>query len=221
MCRFLMIKSHSDFQPGEILVRFSEMVKNSKTLDGDWQGDGWGIGWLDENQRWQFKKTIHPIWEDECSFRQIPESKQFLVHARSASFPKHKNNLDFNQPFTNEKFAFLFNGLIKGVSLPFPTYGKIGAQKIWHLLNDLMSQSPPEVTFLELQNLLIKYSLSIQAMNIGLSDGKMMYAFCHYEKFPDYYNLRYHESNMIRMICSEPLIGYAFEPVPLGRTVIL
>ena len=129
--------------------------------------------------------------------------------------------MDFNQPFNKGQFAFLFNGLIKGVSLPYPTPGKIGSQKIWHILSGLINQTSPEAALSELQKLLFKYSRSIQAMNIGLSDGKTMYAFCHYEKFPEYYNLQYHESSMIKMVCSEPLCGYEFEPVSPGQTVVL
>lgn len=216
-----MIKSHSAFQPEEILARFSEMAKNSKALDGDWQGDGWGIGWQNENQQWQIKKSINPVWEDEAQFRQIPKSKYFLVHARSASFPAHKNNLDFNQPFQKGQFAFLFNGLIKGVSLPYSTPGKIGSQKIWHILSGLINHSPPEVALLELQKLLFEHSSSIQAMNIGLSDGNSIYAFCHYAEFSEYYNLHYHESNESKMVSSEPLEGYDSSPIPVDTAVVL
>ena len=87
MCRFLMIKSRSAFQPSDIMMKFSETVKDSKALDGDWQGDGWGIGWQDEDHEWRINKSINPLWEEEDYFRQIPQSKYFLVHARSASFP--------------------------------------------------------------------------------------------------------------------------------------
>lgn len=214
MCRFLMIKSQNELQPEEFLMSFSEMAEKSKALDGDWQGDGWGIGWLDKNQQWHIKKSIHPIWEDESHFRQISKSTHYLVHARSASFPTHKNNPDFNQPFIEGQHAFLFNGLIKGVSLPYPTPGKIGSQKIWSILSGLINQSSPEVAFLELRELLLKHSRSIQAMNIGLSDGNKMYAFCHYEKFPEYYNLHYYESDELKMVSSEPLEGYSFSPTP-------
>lgn len=221
MCRFLMIKSRSTFQPREILAGFSEMARQSKALDGDWQGDGWGIGWQDKNHHWQIKKSIRPIWEDEVCFGDIPSGRQFLIHARSASFPAHKNNPDFNQPFTHGRFAFLFNGLIKGVSLPYSIPGKIGSEKVWFILSGLISRKSPEVAFLELRNLLSEHSHSIKAMNIGLSDGISMYAICHYEKFPEYYNLQYYESNATKMICSEPLRGYAFVPVRPGQTVIL
>jgi len=215
-----MIKSQNDLQPGEFLMRFSEMAKNSKALDGDWQGDGWGIGWLDKNKQWQIKKSIHPIWKNKSHFRQIPMSTHFLVHARSASFPAHKDNLEFNQPFNSGQLAFLFNGLIKGVSLPYPTPGKIGSQKIWHILSGLIRQSSPEEALQELRELLLKHSRSIQALNIGLSDGKTMYAFCHYEKFPEYYNLHHHESDKVKMVSSDPLEGYNFFPTPVDTAVV-
>ncbi len=124
-------------------------------------------------------------------------------------------------PFKRGRFAFLFNGLIKGVSLPYPTPGKIGLQKIWSLLNEFIKQSTPGEALLELQELLSKHSRSIQAMNIGLSDGMTMYAFCRYERFPEYYNLQSHESSTLKMICSEPLCGYNFKPTTPGQTVIL
>ena len=40
-----------------------------------------------------------------------PETTRMLIHARSASFEKDKDNIDFNQPFLNSEYAFVFNGL--------------------------------------------------------------------------------------------------------------
>lgn len=101
----MMIKSKKRISPGQILESFAQMADKSRAPDGDRQGDGWGIYWVDEENVWQTKKSIQPIWTEASVFSQTPESRLFLVHARSSSFPQHKNEIHFNQPFVEENYA--------------------------------------------------------------------------------------------------------------------
>ena len=132
MCRFLLCKSKQPINPKKILCSFAKMAEKSKAYDGDWQGDGWGFSWLEDN-KWQEYRALKPVWEEQEKFSKFPESYIFSIHARSASFPQHKNNIEYNQPYINESYSYVFNGLLKGVTLSLP--GDIGAQKIWLLLN--------------------------------------------------------------------------------------
>ena len=221
MCRFLMVKSQTPFQSGEILKKFADMTKNSRALDGDWQGDGWGISWISSSQEWCIKKSIQPIWEEVHIASYIPESKLTMVHARSASFPNHKNVLDYNQPYIREPYAFVFNGFLRGVSFPRPVIGNIGSQKIWNILYDLLMQFSPEESLVRTKELLKRNSRLLQAMNIGLCDKKSMYAYCYYSEHPEYYNLHIYQSPSLKIISSEALKGYDFTPVIPDKVITL
>ena len=221
MCRFLLAKAPHPISGEEVFHQFAAMAKQSRAPDGDWQGDGWGAAWLDPDQKWEVMKSLRPIWEDADSLIRISESTLFLVHARSASFSNHKGLLEYNQPYVDESFGFVFNGLIKGVSFTFPVAGDIGAQKIWSLLTGFMSRFDPEESLTSLSQALEKCSRRIHALNIGLCDKKNIYAFCRFLEDPGYYHLQYFDSPSLKMICSEPLPGYAFRPLPLGRVFVL
>ena len=153
MCRFLLVKSKKSVKPHKFLASFALMAKKSKAYDGDWQGDGWGIVWM-ANKKWNIFKSLSPIWEDEHKFPDFPSTTIFAIHARSASFPQHKNNLEYNQPFINDSTVFVFNGLLKGVNLPYKVPGIIGAQKIWFLLKHELKNNSPVKALVKVKNLL-------------------------------------------------------------------
>src|SRR3989344_4992469 len=140
MCRFLLVKSKKLIKPQKLLLQFAQMAKKSRALDGDWQGDGWGVAY--KNQKWEIHKSLNPIWQDENTFNKFPKTDLFLVHARSASFPKDRGVIEFNQPFIYKNYAFVFNGLLRGVRLPMKVSGRIGAEKIWFLLKKYLGRYP-------------------------------------------------------------------------------
>ncbi len=228
MCRFLLCKSKKLINPQHILKEFSTMAEKSKAFDGDWQGDGWGFSWLNKNNKWQLYRSLNPIWKDIQSFNRLgTPSKMFLIHARSATFPQHKGNIEFNQPYLNGPYAFVFNGYLKGVSLSIP--GKIGAEKIWYLLQKILAhpqgghkarnQAHPAgvVEALEkVKNLLKKNTKQIQALNIGLSDGKKIYALSYFANHPEYYRLCYFRTKGLSLISSEPIGEYDFQESTSG-----
>lgn len=203
MCRFLLAKSKQPIQPQDMLFSFSSMVKKSRAFDGDWQGDGWGIAWLDDANVWQLQKSLHPLWEDEHIFATFPKTRLFLIHARSASFPQHKNNIVYNQPYIAQPYAFVFNGLLKGVRLSSSISGTIGAQKIWSLLQNIIKNNTPQAALTKVKTALMKNSKEIQALNIGLADKKNIYALCFYSNHPTYYQLHYTREDNLSLICSE------------------
>lgn len=220
MCRFLIVRSKSRIQASLILEGFAKMAERSRAPDGDWQGDGWGISWLDEENCWRTRKSVRPIWEETAILSRIPESHFFLAHARSASFPRHKNRLDFNQPFVGEPFGFVFNGLVRGISLQVNPPGSIGSQKIWSLLKGMLVKDGPQPAILSLLDLLRRNSKAIQAFNLGLCDKKNIYAWCSYSENPEYYNLQVYASPSLAILSSEAFAGYAFRPAEINTALV-
>lgn len=222
MCRFLLIKAQQPIQPAALLHAFAEMARQS-TAGGEevWQGDGWGVSWLTDNQRWQSHKSLQPIWTNCADFATLPLSHRWVVHARSASFPQHKGVLDYNQPYHHGQYTFVFNGLLRGVKLPQRVAGAIGAQKLWSLLQHYLATQSPVEALQQLRHTLLTHTQEIKALNIGLADSNHCYAFCTFAANPAYYTLQLHRSAELQMICSEPLLGYAFEAVAPDEVVMI
>ena len=207
MCRFLLVKSKKPINPQRLLKSFSLIAKKSKAFDGNWQGDGWGMAWVTKNS-WNVYKSLSPIWEEPRKFQDFPETSIFAVHARSASFPRHKNILEFNQPFINPPWIFVFNGLLKGVSLPSLIPGEIGAEKIWYLLQKQLAKNLPNVALENIKKLLVKNTKEVQALNIGIADFNQIYSLNYYTKYPDYYKLHYFKDKKLELVSSERLDNY-------------
>lgn len=217
MCRFLMVKSAVPLLPAGLLLRFADMAERSRSTDGDRQGDGWGFCGLDESGRWRGYWSLRPVWEEEGLFAALPASALFLVHARSASFRGHKGNLVYNQPYRGGKLAFVFNGLLRGVSLDRAVGGEIGAQKIWNLFGSLSDAAPLRMRLAALIRILEKSSRDISALNLGLAGAGGLLAYGRASKAGDYYRLRAAEEPGLRMVCSEPLRGSDFRPLAPDR----
>jgi len=221
MCRFLLVKSVGPLAPQSFLESFAELSERSPAPDGDPQADGWGISWLDAAGRWQARKFPDPVWESAAHFGEFTGSRFFCLHARSASSPEVKNTVEFNQPFIDDRYAFVFNGFLEGISLPYPVPGRIGSQKIWALLRDRLAGSSGPESLRQLKDLLNRRSRRVQALNIGLSDGDRLYGLCQYDGHEDYYRCRVHISPGLKMICSGPLKGFDFRPAPVDRVFAL
>jgi predicted glutamine amidotransferase len=203
MCRFLLAQSKNLIKPQPLLEEFASMAEKSKALDGDWQGDGWGVAWLDNHNQWQLQKSLLPIWKDTKKFITIPQTTTVVVHARSASFPQHKGILAFNQPYIDGEYAFVFNGLLKGVQLTIP--GKIGAEKIWYLVKQQLQSKNPQEALDFVKKLLLKNSKEIVALNMGIATPERIFSVNYFIKHPEYYQMYFHEDEQIKLICSEEL----------------
>ncbi len=219
MCRFLIAKFESPTNPGRILKEFSLMAKTSQAFDGDWQGDGWGVSWIDEIGNWQTRKSLLPIWEEKKLFIGFPKTSILAIHARSASFPDQKDIIDYNEPFVEEPYLFVFNGLLKKVALS-SLPGKIGSQKIWFLLKKLLKRLEPKEALLKIKTVLLENAKDLQALNIGLCDKKKIYSLCSFSKYPDYYQLKYSQNSDVKIVCSGELKGYGkFKPLIINEVL--
>lgn len=214
MCRFLLAKSRIPFKPSSLLYPFAKMVQKSKAYDGDWQGDGWGMSWFDNKNVLHEYRSLQPLWKDQKLFDTFTLTPFLSIHARSASFPQDKGDLSFNQPYTNNTYSFVFNGLLRGVTLNMK--GKIGAQKIWNLLKIQLHKNTIVDSLQITKNLLITNSKEVQALNIGVGVKDHIYALCYYTKHPSYYKLRYVHNSKMSIISSEPVEGYSFQSVESG-----
>ncbi|HLD01402.1 MAG TPA: hypothetical protein VJC10_00865 [Patescibacteria group bacterium] len=204
MCRFALVLSEENIKPEVLLNSFADMAKDSLAPDGDSQQDGWGVAWFSKNA-WQTHHSLLPIWEDREMFGAIPRSHAFAFHARSASFPRHKGDILFNQPYVNGEYAFVFNGLLKGVALPFSVTGKIGAEKIWNLLQIELKTNDPDTALQNVKELLVKHSNEIIALNIGLMTNDSVYSLNQFSGDKDYYTLHKYKENGLQVISSQPL----------------
>jgi len=216
MCRFLLIKSEKEFDIKNFLSPFAIKCKENK----EWQGDGWGISWLNPRNEWKTFKFLSPIWEDAAKFEKISKSKMFIVHARSSTFEKDKHNIEFNQPFVKDDFAFVFNGEIKGVQgIKVP--GKIGSQKIFNLiLKYYRLTNKMEKAIEQTKNLIEKNSKEIKALNLGISDKKNFFVLCKFSRDPDYYTLYYLTNNIV-IVTSEKIPGFEFLPMKNDEILVL
>jgi predicted glutamine amidotransferase len=135
MCRFLLLASATPTAVHEMLLQFAQMCRRSMDHAGAWQGDGWGVAWWDEPAGWCLYRSVLPIWTEPQVLRRLPSTRHVLVHARSASFAEQKGDVSYNQPYIAGPYAFVFNGMLKGVRFPHKVPGAIGAMKIWALVH--------------------------------------------------------------------------------------
>jgi predicted glutamine amidotransferase len=210
MCRILVLNSKKPVLIKKDLINFAKMCENSKK----WQGDGWGIAYLKDDS-WDFYKSTESIWEDSKKFDRIPKSNLFVVHARGASFKKHRDNLKYNQPFKYKDLIFAFNGFINGVKLPFPVPGNIGSKKIFNLILKIMKRDRLDLSsnsinkaFQKAIDLIKNNSKLIEAINLCLVTQEKIQAFSFYEKDSDYFNLRYFKDKSRQIIVSSEIKGY-------------
>lgn len=207
MCRFLIVNSNKEILPLDLLTQFAAMCKKSIAPDGETQRDGFGVSWK-ENNKWKTVKSISPIWKDQKLFNQIPETRLFMAHARSASFSLGKDNLEFNQPFTDGDLGFVFNGTIRKMKTSLKLEGEIGSQKLFSLIK-LFSKKVSGKSILEkVRNFILAKAESIDGMNIGFVDKNSIHLLCQYSDHADYFTLFYFESDEILIISSEEFGGY-------------
>lgn len=226
MCRFLLVKSKNKIKPEKFLREFSSMCEKSRAPDGDWQGDGWGIALKSQisklkSQSWDIYKSLKPVWKDQEQFNKFPETDLFVVHARSSGFPDQKGIIEYNQPYIEDSLCYVFNGMIRGVSLSKPIAGKIGAQKIFSLLKQQIQNNPPEEALENVDKLIINNAKKAEGMNIGFVYEDKFYVLCEYENNQDYFGVRYFRDDNITLVCSEPIGSYQWRYMKKSEILVL
>jgi predicted glutamine amidotransferase len=220
MCRFLILKSKKLLKPEFFLQKFALKCRQSKALDGDWQGDGWGIGYK-VNKEWKVYKSLRPIWREKEVFSSFPKTCLFTVHARSA-FGDTKGVLEFNQPFIKDDCLFVFNGNIKGVRLRKVVKGKIGAQKIFNLFLYFLKNNSLKAALKKTEALLLQNSSFVYGLNIGVVFKDKVYALCQFQsKDENYFSLRFFNGSDFKIIASESILNSGFVKIKKGKVKII
>lgn len=216
MCRFLIVKSKEEINPVDFLNPLSDLSEKSVAPNGDRQWDGWGIAWR-ENDKWEVKKSLKPMWEDKEIFGQIPRTDMLVAHARGSGFIKDTGEIEFNQPFIDGDICYVFNGTIYKVKLAIPLIGKIGSQKIFSLIKFELEKSEPQEVLKTVDKLILRNSEKVEGMNIGLVMGDKIYALNEYTDHADYYALYYFESPDLTMVSSEPFGSFDWKRFEKGE----
>lgn len=215
MCRFLIIKSKNRIKPTKLLKEFALMCEKSLAPDGERQKDGYGVAWI-EAGKWELKKSLEPIWEEIDQLKEIPETNLLVAHARGAAFDK--TGIEFNQPFIENEVCFVFNGLLKGVSIKTPLEGKNGSQKLFFLLKLEIDQGKVWQEVLKsVRDDLLRSSNSIVGMNVGLISHEQVSILCQYSQDEEYYSLKIFESDEVLLICSEKISNYPWKVMKKGE----
>ena len=219
MCRFLVALAAEPFEPGELLSGFTAMAEASRSPDGDRQEDGWGVAWLDGDGLWQRYRSLEPIWEDRGAPTVAAATRGFAVHARSASFPADRGEIEHNQPFLLGDHAFVFNGLLSGVSLPGRREGEIGAQRLAALLGAFLRRGSGLGAVERLLALIRERARGVPALDLAVASPREIVALSEFEARPDYYRLHLAERDGIRVVCSQPFGPSHWQPLPTGRAI--
>ncbi len=221
MCRFLVALGAAPFDPRGLIAEFAAMAEASRSPDGDRQGDGWGVAWLDGEGRWQRHRSLAPIWEESPAEACPSLTRGFAVHARSSSFPGDRGEIEHNQPYLLDGHAFVFNGLLHGVSLPGRRDGEIGAQRIAALLGAFLKRMPPADAAAKLLRTVEERARRIPALDLAIVAPDAIVALSRFESHPEYYRIHRLEEDGFRAVCSQPLASRGWTAMPVGAPVEL
>ena len=216
MCRFLIVKSKEKINPVDFLVPLAELSEKSIAPNGDRQWDGYGIAWQN-NGRWDVKKSLAPMWEEQNLFEQIPKTDMLVAHARGSGFMKDKSEIAYNQPFTDGTACFVFNGTIYKVRLAISLDGEIGSQKLFSLLKMQLKDKDPKTALEIVDRLVLRNSQKIEGMNIGFVVGRDIYVLNQYKAHEEYYGMYFYQSPELTLVCSEPFGSYDWKKFEKGE----
>lgn len=219
MCRFLIVKSKKKIKPEDLLPSFALACQKSKAPDGEMQKDGYGIAWQ-ERGSWQLKKSLMPIWEEQDLFYAIPETNLFVAHARSAGFAKDKDNLDYNQPFIDGNLCFVFNGMIRKISLKLSLEGEIGSQKLFSLIKLQRKKHKIDLSLEKVREFVLKNAEKVEGMNIGLVEDGRISVLCQYTDNKAYFTLHFYQNEELTIVSSEAFGAYDWKTMGKGELLI-
>lgn len=221
MCRILVARAEAPVDVRPLVRAFAERCRRSK----EFQGHGWGVAWR-EDGAWRTLRRIEPIWERELP--ELPPSRLFLVHARSA-FRDEGIAVDNNMPFVEGRLAFAFNGELRGVRLRAP--GATGAWRLFHLLRRFSTADADGLAALRrLDTVVAGRTDYVRALNVVTSDGERVWVGTRWSEDPEYFTLWHARTRVAGEVVTlvgserfdvEDAPGTAWLPVPNRTTVEL
>lgn len=213
MCRLLSILSldHS-ITPKYLLKDCCSLYAQSKADPSRLQSDGWGIGFY-INCSPKVIKSEKPIYEEYERVQAVAsnlKSPIIIAHIRRASnprgLPREKIiSIENSQPFNYENYVFAHNGVI---TIPDEMAELLGDWKkkikslndseiyFWHLVKELSEGRSVSQALKIFQKSFLKVwdenrekhpdkDRPYIGLNMILSDGKKLYAYCKYDETRD------------------------------------
>lgn len=124
MCRLYAQISPKALTAGDFLAESDRsLLKQANYRKGDFQQDGWGVGWfsLKNGRRAQLVKSPKAVFKEEPRFKALVRkvsSRIVIGHLRAASNPmrlsqKQLMRAENAQPFTDGRFVFAHNGTVQ------------------------------------------------------------------------------------------------------------
>lgn len=196
MCRLLYVHSETPFDPAEHLRPFAALSRASR----EHQGDGWGCAtWQDG--AWRLHHDLRPVWEDDLA--RFGRTRRLLAHARSA-FENQGIRIENNMPFHDGRYAFAFNGELRGVRLS--EEGRIGAEKVFNFVKRF-DHGDPAAALRRALPLIERRSARVRAMNLILADGERAWVASRFREDAEYFTMRRKRQDGVLAVCSEPYPG--------------
>ncbi len=196
MCRLLYVRSDNKFSINGQLKKFAEICKSSK----EFQGHGWGCAYLRDGE-WQHYRNISPVWEDNLD--QFAETNLLIAHARSA-FQDKDIFVENNMPFYDDKYVFIFNGELQGVSIK--EEGRIGAEKIFNYIKRFDKGDPKDMLERGV-NVIKKKTNYVRAMNIIITTKEKAFVSSVFSQDEEYFTMSYKREDARITICSDPFVS--------------
>lgn len=194
MCRLLAVCAAEPFELQRYLEPFAEIARASS----EYQGHGWGCGWLTPDG-WRLYHDISPVWEDPAPPR--ARTRVLVAHARSA-FRDEGIEVRNNMPFTDGRSVFAFNGELRGVRVR--ETGRIGAEKLYNFIRrfdrgDLTEAMRKGLAAIEDRT---RY---VRAMNVIIADAAAVRVTNRFNDSPRYFQMHVRRSTERLIVCSDPL----------------
>jgi len=214
MCRILGITNFDYNTHFEILNNFIGLAETGNILPNNTPGhiDGWGIGYYRNNKPVIIKSGNSILKEKEKALnvlKKINKTGALIFHLRKSAW-KNTNSNTNSHPFACDKIILGHNGtiydykkllsLIKGgkklgKSLDSEVYLRFICS---NLKNNIVQAFSNSVKFIKQHN-------NHSSLTCIFSDGKKMYSFREYTRYPGYYTLYSIRINKSSIVCSEPV----------------
>ena len=209
MCRLLAAKAQTPFAVAPHLRGLVEVAQHSK----EYQGHGWGCAVLDDRNQWVVHTNIKPIWEDDLD--RFGETRLLIAHARSA-FRNEGIAVENNMPFCDERYAFAFNGELRGVRIR--QEGRIGAEKIFNFIKRF-NRGDLVAAVKRATEIIRKRTEFVRAMNIVIADQHSVCISALFNDDPDYFTMHRKSIAGGFVVCSQPF-GPADDWTPIANDSI-
>ncbi len=254
MCRILASLSEEPISLKSFLMDHEcSLLKQSTAREDKLQKDGWGAAWYENG--WKIEKSPKPVFEERGKLERLAEGRYrlFIAHIRKASNPLNLPvellcSQESTQPFSYKNWVFAHNGQINHPDRVRESMGEwserikgINDSEVYFWL--LMSYIEEHGDVRKALVSLVKHLYSVweklpeegrapapySALNMVLSDGEKLYAYCRYDgrgkeslcyKDRPYYQMQYLKTDNGIIIASERTSDDEWMPIEDGNILI-